>query len=85
MQKLLTSFFIVSFLFFNNLSACKGADAKAAGILESLDANHPRLMLNDRALLNLKNQYKQDKVLQKYVKDVLEKAEACCEKPPLVY
>jgi hypothetical protein len=85
MKKLLANVFIISFLFSINNSVCLGATAKVGNIRDSLDTNHPRLMLNDRALTNLKNRYKEDKVLQRYVKDVLDKAEACCEKPPLKY
>jgi len=85
MKKLVTSIFIISFLFFINHSICLGATVKVGKISESLDANHPRLMLSDKALMNLKNRYKEDKVLQRYVKDVLERAEECCKKPPLKY
>ncbi|MFH1717960.1 MAG: heparinase II/III family protein [Planctomycetota bacterium] len=54
-------------------------------VLETLNKNHPRLMLKDSELENLKKQYAKDEILRKCVKDVLEEADDCYQKPMLTY
>ena len=67
-------------------SAEKAAHAeKISNVLATLDKNHPRLMLKDDRLQELKKQYTKDKVLQGYIKDVLFRADGYMLEPPLVY
>ncbi len=54
-------------------------------VLATLDQNHPRLMLKDADLARLKELYKTDTVLQRYVRDVLELADGYCEVPMLTH
>jgi len=54
-------------------------------ILSTLDKNHPRLMLNNVQLDGLRKMYANDKVLQKCMNDVLERADNYMEKPMLTY
>jgi len=56
-----------------------------ATVLSTLDKSHPRLMLKDRDLQDLKKQYAEDKVLQKCVADVLRSAQGYLKKPKLTY
>lgn len=58
---------------------------KPSTVLTTLEKNHPRLMLKDEDLNYLKARLPQDKVLQRYLKDVLNQADACHQKPPLTY
>jgi len=57
----------------------------SSSVLETLDRNHPRLMLKDKDLENLKEQYAKDKVLQKCLRDVIEEADDCAGKSMLTY
>ncbi|MBN1899732.1 heparinase II/III family protein [Candidatus Sumerlaeota bacterium] len=52
-------------------------------VLSTLDPVHPRLMMKDADLANLKNLYETDETLQRYVSDVIEKADTCLEKAML--
>ena len=52
-------------------------------VLKGLDRNHPRLMLKDADLQGLKRQYAHDKVLQKCIKDVIERADKYLQGPKL--
>jgi hypothetical protein len=54
-------------------------------VLATLDKSHPRLMLKEKDLETLKQQYATDKVLQKCIKDVLQDADYQFQKPPLKY
>ncbi|MCK4751900.1 MAG: DUF4962 domain-containing protein [Planctomycetes bacterium] len=54
-------------------------------ILANLDKNHPRLMLKDDQLQQLKKLYPKDETLQRYLKDVLNEADGYCKEPALVY
>lgn len=54
-------------------------------VLKTLDKDHPRLMLNDKSLQSLKARYAEDEVLQKCIKDVINKAEGYVNKPVLKY
>ncbi|MCK4751901.1 MAG: heparinase II/III family protein [Planctomycetes bacterium] len=54
-------------------------------VLDTLDKNHPRLMLKDDQLQALKAQHEKDEVLQRYIKDVIRVADYYLEKPPLTY
>ena len=54
-------------------------------VLKTLDKGHPRLMLKDKDLENLKKQYAKDKVLQKCVRDVLRQADGYLNRPVLRY
>ena len=54
-------------------------------VLETLDKVHPRLMLKDKDLASLKEQYANDKALQKCIKDVIAEADECAGKPMLTY
>jgi hypothetical protein len=66
-----------------NLVSAK--QANPSDILSILDKNHPRLMLKDKDLQGLKQQYAADKALQKCLKESLEQADGCLDKPPLKY
>ncbi|HPY48237.1 MAG TPA: hypothetical protein PLO68_00155 [Sedimentisphaerales bacterium] len=65
------------------------ARAQQAALIEDflvlLDKSHPRLMLKDNDLLSLKASIVDDAALQKCWDDVKADADACLEKPPLVY
>jgi hypothetical protein len=54
-------------------------------VLSTLDPVHPRLMLKDADLANLKKQHETDETLKRYVGDVLEKADTYLEKPMLIH
>jgi len=54
-------------------------------VLATLDKSHPRLMLKEKDLETLKQQYATDKVLQKCLKDVLKEADVYLEGPMLKY
>ena len=56
-----------------------------SSVLNTLDKGHPRLMLKDKDLANLRKQYAKDKVLQKCIKDCLERADSYYKKPMLTY
>ncbi|UCG57244.1 MAG: heparinase II/III family protein [Phycisphaerales bacterium] len=68
-----------------SLIAAGQAVAESSDVLSTLDRNHPRLMLKDKGLDDLKQHYQNDKVLQKCVEDVLKKAEAAFGKPRLTH
>jgi hypothetical protein len=68
-----------------SLVQARETTADSPAVLASLDKGHPRLMLKDKDLENLKQQYASDKVLQKCLKDVLEEADACLDRPMLKY
>ncbi len=55
------------------------------GVLSTLRHAHPRLMLSDSELSALKKRYHQDKLLKRYVNDVLETADKYCNASPLIY
>lgn len=59
--------------------------AAPADVLSSLDKNHPRLMLKDKDLQQLKEQYESDKTLQKCVQDVLAEADGYINARMLTY
>lgn len=54
-------------------------------VLVTLDKSHPRLMMKDKDLEKLKQQYEKDKILQKCIKDSLREADTCVGKPMLTY
>ena len=56
-----------------------------ATFLSTLDPNHPRLMMKDKDLANLRKQYETDEALKKYVADVLAEADKDMGKPLLQY
>jgi len=74
---------IVSFSYLT--SAAGQASTDSSAILKTLDKSHPRLMLKDKDLERLKELYKEDKVLRKCVKDVLDEADNCAGKSMLTY
>jgi len=53
--------------------------------LVTLDKSHPRLMMKDKDLEKLKQQYPKDKILQKCIRDSLRDADTCAGKPMLTY
>ena len=59
-------------------------DVDPSTVLKTLDKSHPRLILKDAGLLELKARCKSDKALQKCVADVIRHADACLKKKPLV-
>ncbi len=59
--------------------------AKTADVLETLRKNHPRLVLTDARLAELKKLAADDDLLAKAVGDVLAAAEAMTRKPPCRY
>ncbi|MEK7992694.1 MAG: hypothetical protein AAB403_02710, partial [Planctomycetota bacterium] len=54
-------------------------------VLETLDKDHPRLMLKNKDLENLKERHAKDKALQKCLRDVLEEADECAGRSMLTY
>ena len=56
-----------------------------SAVLDTLDLGHPRLMLKDADLARLKELHKTDKVLQRYVRNVLDLADEYCDAPTLVH
>jgi len=56
-----------------------------SAVLSTLDKGHPRLMLKDKELKNLRKQYAKDEVLQKCIRDVLKQADSYMKKPMLTY
>jgi hypothetical protein len=56
-----------------------------AEVLKTLDKGHPRLMLKDKVLQDLKARYAEDKVLQRCIKDVIDSAEGYLGRPVLKY
>ena len=56
-----------------------------ATVLDSLDPQHPRLMLKDDRLRELKERAKSDAILARYVEQVLARADRYLEKTPPVY
>lgn len=59
--------------------------AEPADVLSTLDKNHPRLMLKDKDLQQLKEQYAADKTLQKCLRDVLDEADGYINARMLTY
>lgn len=53
--------------------------------LKTLNKAHPRLILTEKRLAELKELMKRDPLLKKCYKDVLKQADEYCTKPPLVY
>jgi hypothetical protein len=75
--------FVVLICILPNLVSAE--QANPSDILSTLDKNHPRLMLKDKDIANLKQQYAADKVLQKCLKESLEQADGYLDKPMLKY
>jgi len=75
---------ILSFSYLTS-AAAEQASVDPSAVLKTLDKSHPRLMLKDKDLERLKELYKEDKVLQKCVRDVLEEADNCAGKSMLTY
>lgn len=65
--------------------ATEGAVSQTSDILSTLDKGHPRLMLKDKDLSDLKERYRTDEVLKKCVEDVLKRAEAVLGKRQLTH
>lgn len=59
--------------------------ADSPDVLSTLDKNHPRLMLKDKDLQQLKKQCQSDKTLQKCLRDVLAEADSCMNARMLTY
>jgi hypothetical protein len=58
---------------------------KPSTFLTTLEHRRPRLMLKDKDLVRLKDLYAKDEVLQRYLTDVLSKADVYVQKPVLTY
>ena len=58
---------------------------KPSTFLTALEHRHPRLMLKDKDLERLKELYAKDEVLQRYLTDVLSKADVYVQEPVLAY
>jgi len=58
---------------------------KPSAVLTTLEKNHPRLILKDKDLERLKELYASDKILQRYLTDVLSKADVYAQEPTLTY
>ncbi len=67
------------------LASAKEFVVEPSAVLKTLDKSHPRLMLKDADLAKLKKQYPKDKVLQKCIKDVIERADGYMKKPMLTH
>ena len=61
------------------------ADDAPGSVLDSLETKHPRLMLKEPALQNLKERAKKDVALQGLVRGVNNKADDCLAEPMLTY
>ncbi|MHC4572471.1 MAG: heparinase II/III domain-containing protein [Planctomycetota bacterium] len=61
------------------------AVVKPSTFLTTLEHRHPRLMLKDKDLVKLKGLYTKDEILQRYLTDVLSKADVHVQKPVLTY
>ena len=61
------------------------AELKAADILARLQPGHPRLVLTNQRLAELKELARTDKLLAKAVKDAIAQADSLAEKPELIY
>lgn len=57
----------------------------SSSVLLTLDKSRPRLMLKDKDLEILQKQYPNDRVLQKCLSDVIERADSYMNKPMLTY
>jgi hypothetical protein len=66
-------------------AAAAGGDARTAGVLETLDRNHPRLMLKNSDLGYLRAACPDDPVLQKCWQDIQAGAARYLKRSPLVY
>ena len=66
-------------------SASAPMSAESSDVLATLYRPHPRLMLKDEDLALLKERYQKDKTLQRYVRDVLCKADVYLAQPMLTY
>jgi hypothetical protein len=58
---------------------------KPSTVLTTLEKNHPRLMLKDEDLKRLKELHAKDEMLQRYLTDVLSKADVYVQEPVLAY
>ena len=67
------------------LAPAQNVAVEPSTILSTLDRSHPRLILRNKELESLKERHVKDEILQKYLKDVLEQADACTKKPMLTY
>ena len=83
MRKTITA--IVLGLTVTTCSIARARDVDESTVLSTLDKAHPRLMLKDADLKRLKARCKSDPLLQKCVADVIESAESCLKKRPLVH
>ena len=76
---------IVLMIWHLTLAQAKEAAIEQSTVLSTLDRGHPRLMLKDEDLKDLKEQHKKDKVLQKFLQDVLQQADSYTKKSMLTY
>lgn len=60
-------------------------DKESPSILKTLEADHPRLMLKEPALQDLKKRATSDVVLQRLILGVIRKADDCLDEPMLTY
>jgi len=67
------------------LASANGAGTDSSAILKTLDKTRPRLMLKDEDLKRLKRQYANDEVLQKCLRDALDRADRYLDRPMLTY
>ncbi|MCX7046140.1 MAG: hypothetical protein NTX50_11725 [Candidatus Sumerlaeota bacterium] len=69
--------------------ACASVSAaevpKPETVLSTLDKQHPRLLLKDKNLEEIKALMQKDELLKKCVKDVVGRADKAMRKPPLKY
>jgi len=79
------TFVLVLFTWYFTLASAKEAAVEPSTVLSTLDQGHPRLMLKDEDLKDLKEQHQKDKVLQKCLRDVFQQADAYTNKPMLTY
>ena len=75
----LTGFFCCALL------VTQAAEPEPAQVLATFQKNHAYLLLTEERLADLKQQHATDVTLQRYVKDVLKRADSCLKKPPLEY
>ena len=76
---------IVLGLTITTCSTARARDVDPSTVLATLDKAHPRLMLKNAELNNLKARCKSDPILQKCIADVIKDADSCLRKRPLVH
>ncbi len=84
MRRLVTVVVVLATWYFT-LAQAQETAIEPSTVLSTLDKGHPRLMLKDNDLKDLKEQHKKDKALQKCLRDVIQQADSYAKKTMLTY